>query len=359
MKRTPSLHLALVLGLLSAGFGAGTWISGVRTLSSEASEGPRESALRISEAYQAISKQVAPSVVSVTAYKWRESSRFGRRRRQLQQGSGVIVREDGIVVTNNHVVRDPDTFEVAEELVVQLADGRELIAHVRGTDTETDLAILEIRGDGFAVSPIATGEPAVGEWVLAMGHPFGYGLTVTTGVVSGKGRNDLRIATYEDFLQTDAAINPGNSGGPLVNLYGEIVGINTAIGTRASGSQGIGFAIPSHMVRDVLKGILRDGHMRRGFLGISTRDNAQSAFGYDGESRVAVESVEPDSPAKKAGFQRGDVIVAIKGDEILRRNELMHVIAGIDPGTRVMIDVWRHGRELRVPVTLGERPAIE
>lgn len=358
MKRTPPLQLALVLGLLSAGFGAGTWLSGVRSPSSGAGEGPRESALRISEAYQAISQQVAPSVVSVTAYKWTESRR-GRRRRQLQQGSGVIVREDGIMVTNNHVVRDPETLEVADEFDVLLADGRVLRARVRGTDAETDLAVLDILGDGFDVSPFAPDEPAVGEWVLAMGNPFGYGMTVTTGVVSGKGRTDLQIAIYEDFLQTDAAINPGNSGGPLVNLYGEIVGINTAIGTRASGSQGIGFAIPSHMVRMVLEGILADGHMRRGFLGIMTRDNAQSRFGYDGESRVAVESVTDDSPAKSAGFQRGDVILAIKGEEILLRNELMHMIAGIEPGTPIVIDVWRDGRELRVPVTLAERPPLD
>ena len=191
-----------------------------------------------------------------------------------------------------------------------------------------------------------------------MGNPLGLGHTVTAGIISGKGRAGLGIARYEDFLQTDAAINPGNSGGPLIDLDGQVIGINTAIGTRADGSQGIGFAIPSRMVRGVLEGILEGGRVRRGWLGVSLDDLALrqvEELGYEGPSRVAVIGVLDDSPAKRAGLLVGDVIETIGGRQVSTTIELMNAVAEIRPGTLIEVDLWRSGSALQVPVTLGDR----
>jgi serine protease Do len=270
------------------------------------------------------------------------------------QGTGFVARADGYIVTNNHVVAE------AEELLVTLQDGREYDAAVVGTDAESDLAVLKI--EARDLEPVAFGESdgiETGEWVIAVGSPFGLEQTVTAGIVSATGRTGMGLATFENFIQTDAAINPGNSGGPLVNLRGEVVGMNTAISTRNGGNLGIGFAIPSRMVRSVSDSIIEHGRVSRGWLGVQiqplTEDLART-FGLDGGAGVLIADVVAGGPSAEAGLKAGDVVTAVDGADVGSPSELLGLVAQAAPGERLELTIVRDGDERSVRVALGERP---
>ncbi len=346
MTQTKLQPLAL-LTILAACFGAGRMLPAVETPRG----GEQDYARDLSSAFQAVSDEAGQAVVSVTAFAQNTRRGGGSYRFQVAQGSGVIVRSNGVVLTNNHVVAR------AEQVEISLQDGRVLPARILGRDAETDLAVLRADVEGLPFLALEEAEPRIGEWVLAVGNPFGLGYTVTAGIVSGTGRADLNIATYEDFLQTDAAINPGNSGGPLLNLDGRIIGINTAKGTPQDGTVGIGFAIPVHIIEDVLEALLEKGRVVRGYLGVelaelSQRDRGKPALRGRG---VRVQEVVADSPAAVAGLRPGDVIVAIEGQDVSRSQELMVQIARQRPETAVGLSVIRSGKPVHVSVRLAER----
>ncbi len=347
MKNDRSFHLVALAGLLTAGFSAGRLVPAATHPSD-----PLELARELSRAYHSLAEGVGPAVVQIKTY-----STSGRRR-ALQEGSGVVVRDDGVLVTNSHVVKG------ADELEVIFTDGRRLEAQLLGSDPDTDLAVLRVEAEGLVHAPLDTTAGAkVGEIVLAMGNPLGLGHTVTAGIVSGLGRNDLNIAFYEDFIQTDAAVNPGNSGGPLINLEGQVIGINTAMGLASNGDDGIAFAIPSYMAARVVEDMLRFGHVRRGFLGISNYTPWASARmleiarsrGYRGQSAVVVSQVEPNTPAAAAGIRDDDIILEIHGMRITDQKSLRTAIADTPPGEPTEVRIWRAGKELRLSVTMQLR----
>ncbi|QDU68480.1 S1C family serine protease [Engelhardtia mirabilis] len=304
----------------------------------------------LSMATQVASEHAGPAVVGVRRY---ESGRWGNR--QTQRGSGVIVRAEGVVVTNAHVIRDADEVRVA------LQDGSEVVAEVLGIDDDTDLAILRIPGDNFPFADLELErDPVVGEWVLAMGDPYGLDLTVTMGIVSGTQRGDLDIARYEDFIQTDAAINPGNSGGPLVDLNGKVIGINTAMGTPREGSTGIGYATPASFVNVVVESILSEGRVRRGRLGVNLSvlsDSWGERLGYHGTSRVVVSNALVGGPAAAAGLERSDVIESIGGKPMKTRQQANNAIGLRRPGEELELVVWRAGERLTLVATLEDQEA--
>ncbi len=346
MHMTESLRLALLVGFLGMGFGAGRWTG--QTLSAQEQEAPATAA-DFSQQFQAVARKVAPSVVSVKAY-------FKNRRDRLvlrQEGSGVLLRADGLLVTNHHVVMHADRVGIV------LASGREVEGRVVGRDPDTDLALVRIEAEDLQPAELRSGDaPRVGEWVLAIGNPYGLGSTVTAGIISGLGRRDLRIATYEDFIQTDAAINPGNSGGPLVDLEGRVVGINTAVAMPADVSNGLGFAIPSSMVERVVESLLVHGRVIRGFLGIDPTliepMDAQAAGLPDGAA-VRVSRVIADSPAAQAGLLAGDVLLAIQERDVHATADLFASIAELTPGSEIVVRVWRAGEVRDIPVRVIER----
>lgn len=271
-------------------------------------------------------------------------------------GSGVIVSADGVVLTNHHVIAD------ATEIHVTLSDGRDFAANVVGSDPESDVAVLRIDGD-LELAPLPYGDSTAlrqGDVVLAIGNPFGVGQTVTMGIVSAIGRASMGITDYEDFIQTDAAINPGNSGGALVNMRGELVGINTAILSRTGGSHGIGFAIPSNMARPIAEALLHDGRVTRGWLGASLGDLSPElarAMGIaDDESGVVVVDVVPESPAASADLSRGDIVTRLDAEAIHSARQLRNLIATRGAGATIRITRERRGRPAEVRVTLAERP---
>ncbi|MDJ1159009.1 Do family serine endopeptidase [Chelatococcus sp. SYSU_G07232] len=269
------------------------------------------------------------------------------------QGSGFFISKDGYVVTNNHVV------EKGMEVEVKTDDGRSLKAKVVGTDPKTDLALLKVdEGGPFPYVSLAPKTPRVGDWVLAVGNPFGLGGTVTAGIVSARGR-DIGAGPYDDFLQIDAAVNRGNSGGPTFNLAGEVVGVNTAIASPSGGNVGIAFAIPAETVQKVVAEIRDHGSVRRGFLGVQiqpvTKDIAAS-LGLDKEEGAIVARVEDASPAAKAGLKTGDAILAVDGKGVKDARELSRQIAGFEPGREVALKVWRDGKARDVSVRLATMP---
>jgi len=269
-------------------------------------------------------------------------------------GSGVIVSTGGYVLTNNHVV------ENADEIEVSLNDGRHAKAKVVGTDPDSDLAVLKIDLDKLPALVLGDSNSLqVGDQVLAIGNPFGVGQTVTSGIVSALGRNQLGINTFENFIQTDAAINPGNSGGALVDSSGNLVGINTAIYSRSGGSMGIGFAIPVATARQVLESIVAEGQVRRGWIGVEPRDitseTAQS-FGIKTQAGIVITGVLRNGPAAKAGLEPGDVIVAISGKAVHDSSELLTLVAALKPGSVAVFSIDRKGRTLEMNITPGQRP---
>ncbi len=265
-----------------------------------------------------------------------------RERRTQSLGSGVIVDADsGYVITNHHVIRN------AEQITVTLADGRELSAERVGSDPETDVAIIRVEADALQALTLAdSDELRVGDFVVAIGNPFGLGQTVTSGIVSALGRSGLPLEGYQDYIQTDASINPGNSGGALVNLRGELVGINTAILSPAGGNIGIGFAIPANMARAIMDQLIEHGEVSRGRLGVSVQDltpELAEAFGLEERSGVVITQVVPGSAAEEAGLHTGDIIARVNGRSVRQASELRNAIGLLRIGDRVRIEVLRNG----------------
>ena len=316
--------------------------------------------------------RAAPAVVNIYTTKRVEVSRlpfppdpllrhffeqmpgFRQQQQSTNLGSGVIVSANGHVVTNFHVV------EEADEIVVALRDGRQSAAKIIGIDPESDLAVLKIPLADLPVLPFDVSSlPRVGDVVLAIGNPFGVGQTVTMGVVSALGRGGLGINTYENFIQTDAAINPGNSGGALIDTLGRLIGINTAIYSKSGGSLGIGFAIPAEAAQKVLLQIIKDGFVRRGWLGIETQDvtpDLAKAFKLERPEGVIVASMMREGPGAKGGLRIGDIIQSFDGEPVVSTARLMAAIAAKSPDSRATLKIYRSGRTQTLNVTLGQRP---
>ena len=274
--------------------------------------------------------------------------------RENSLGSGVIVRKSGVILTNNHVI------EGASKIRVTLSDGRDFDAEVVGADPKSDIAVIKMSKPPKDLAPIALGDSdrlRLGEMVVAIGNPFGLGHTVTMGIVSAKGRANVGIVDYEDFIQTDAAINPGNSGGALIDLQGRLIGINTAIASRSGGYQGIGFAVPSNMARAVMNSLLKHGRVVRGWLGVAiqpvTKD-LQRAMGLKTTKGVLISDVMQDSPAARSGIKRGDVIVELAGETLRDPAHLRNRVAAAGSGARVKLKLLRKGRARTMSVKLGE-----
>ncbi len=273
-------------------------------------------------------------------------------------GSGVIVSENGLILTNHHVAGDADVVEVI------LQNGETYFGELIGTDPATDLAVIHIEASGLPVITIGDSDDLrVGQWVLAVGSPFALGQTVTQGIVSYIGRSDIGLVDYERYIQTDAAINPGNSGGALVDLDGNLIGINTAITINSSGYQGIGFAIPVNLAMNVMEDLLEYGYVRRGWLGVSIQEltpGLAEHFGLaEGTYGILISQVLGDTPAREYGFQRGDIILTVNEQPLRSVAEFRNVIADIEPGTPVEIGVLRNGRDRTIEVVLGEREPDE
>jgi serine protease Do len=277
-----------------------------------------------------------------------------RKVTQPVQGSGFIVTDDGYILTNNHLVGE------AENVRVQLADDREVKAKVIGADPESDVALVKIEENDLPYLKLADSDALeVGEWVVAIGSPFGLSHTVTAGIVSAKGRSGVGIATYEDFIQTDAAINPGNSGGPLLNLDGKVVGINTAIISRSGGNMGIGLAIPVNMAKAIYEQLITEGKVVRGYMGVRlqklTPELAEN-FGLEGSKGAIITKVMKDSPAEEAGIKFEDIIIEFQEKPVENSRDLMKRVAMLTPGTEVELVVWRNGEKKTLTIELGERP---
>ena len=274
---------------------------------------------------------------------------FSQNKNENSLGSGVIVRPDGYILTNNHVIAQ------ADQIVVALQDGRRAVAKVIGTDPDTDLAVIKIELANLPVLPFKLSGNEVGDVVLAIGNPFGVGQTVTQGIVSATGRSDLGINTYEDFIQTDAAINPGNSGGALIDVAGNLIGVNTAIFSQSGGSLGIGFAIPARICQQVLNSILKDGRVVRGWLGISLLPVEQVNILEPKGPGVVVADVLKTGPAAKAGLKKGDKIVKVNDEVITSTSHLINFVALQPPNSTIQISLERDGKPLDVDVVVGER----
>jgi len=314
----------------------------------------------------AAARKASPAVVSINTSKtpvrdprsndpWFQFF-FGDQGNQPQAGlgSGVIISTDGYILTNNHVV------EGADEIDITLSDSRRARAQVIGTDPETDLAILKIDLDKLPVIVLGDSDHlAVGDQVLAIGNPFGVGQTVTSGIVSALGRSQLGINTFENFIQTDAAINPGNSGGALVDVNGNLLGINTAIYSRSGGSMGIGFAIPVSTAKMVLDGIVRDGQVTRGWIGVEPSElspELAETFGVKATEGVIITGVLQAGPAAQGGLRPGDVIVRVAGKETATVPALLTAVAALKPGQKASFQVQRGDRMLELDVVPGVRP---
>src|SRR5271167_130557 len=281
-----------------------------------------------------------------------------RERRERSLGSGVIVSPEGYILTNNHVV------DGATDIRVTLSDKRECKATIVGTDPKTDVAVLKVDGTNLTAATMGNSSNVqVGDYALAIGDPFGVGQTVTMGIVSAKGRTNLGIEDYEDFIQTDAPINPGNSGGALVNDRGELIGINTAILSHGSGgNEGIGFAVPINLAHQVMDQILKNGKVTRAYLGIIPQDVTPAiakAMGQSEPRGVLVGDVSPNSPAQESGLRRGDIILEVNGQPVADANELRMSISMMQPAATVKLNVVRNGDRCDVSVKLGQLPTPE
>jgi len=330
----------------------------------------------LSDLFVEIAAMVGPSVVTITSrttvtavvpgfpspFLWDPWGDMGRlfpgpmEREYVTEGvgSGVLVSSDGLILTNEHVVGGADEFHIV------LSNGDEYPGTLVGSDPRTDLALIRIDADGLPA--IAIGESArlrVGQWVLAVGSPFALSQTVTQGIVSYLGRTGVGLADYEDYIQTDAAINPGNSGGALVNLDGELIGINTALASRNGGYQGVGFAIPVDIAVDVMSDLLEYGYVRRGWMGVAVQElthGLASHLDLDGDlDGVLVSQVLDDGPASGSGLRRGDVLVSIDGATFEDVTGFRNLVASIEPGTRVEVAYYRDGRPGSLHVVLGEQ----
>jgi len=323
---------------------------------------------KFSEAFAAVAAEVQPGVVAIVNKKnvrvrvrrpvndpvfdyFFRAPQFRQEQQQQSLGSGVIVSAEGYILTNHHVIAE------ADEIQVDLTDGRVFEARVVGTDPQSDVAVLKIAGENLPTVPFGNSDALrVGEWVLAIGNPFGLRHTVTYGIVSALGRGNLDLLDYEDFIQTDAAINPGNSGGAMVNLQGELVGINTAIFSHSGGYQGVGFAIPVNMARSLMRQIVDSGEVTRGFLDVAVEDltpQIAAALGLNVQKGVVVLGVDAGGIAEGAGLRRGDVIVEMNGRRVAQADELRTRIAQATPGSEARLKVIQGGRTQTLRVTLG------
>jgi serine protease DegQ len=377
MKRTWLLFSQAVTVLLAAYFVVATlkpqWLDRGNTPGVSVIEAPAGSAPRSPGAaggFASAAKVASAAVVSINTSKAAAKNPhaedpwfkffFGDQSPNEPQGglgSGVIISASGYILTNNHVV------DGADEIEVILNDTRKAKAQVIGTDPDTDLAILKIELDKLPVIVLGNSDALqVGDPVLAIGNPFGVGQTVTSGIVSALGRNQLGINTFENFIQTDAAINPGNSGGALVDVNGNLMGINTAIYSRSGGSMGIGFAIPVSTAKQVLEGIVKDGQVTRGWIGVEPQDlNPELAetFGLKPaaakDGGVIITGVLQNGPAAQAGIQPGDVITAVDGKNVRNVSQLLTAVAALKPGTPAPLTVLRKDKETEIAVTPGKR----
>jgi serine protease Do len=340
---------------------------------------------RTSKAFSSVAKKAMPAVVFIKVEKNVEAQVMGRRRfhsqdpseffgdemlrrffgvpdeegaaprrfTQMGQGSGFLVSKDGYILTNNHVVGD------ADKIRIRLHDGREFDAKRIGTDPKTEVAVIKIEGGPFPyLSPGDSAALDIGEWVIAIGNPFGLAESLTVGVVSAKGRN-LGITDYEDFIQTDAAINPGNSGGPLLNLNGDVVGINTAIFSESGGYMGIGFAVPINMAESIRKQLMATGKVTRGYLGIHIQEvtpELAESFGLKDRGGILVADVEKGSPAEKAGVQQADVILKIDDEPVGSVTAFRNKVSEMAPGRTARLAVRRDDKTLDLPARIGELP---
>jgi len=331
----------------------------------------------ISNAFADIAEDVSPSVVTITSehvYKHPAMDQFkdfqdmfprqfwpflpdgDREMRSTSLGSGIIISKDGYIITNNHVV------EKGENIKVQFFDQQELDAEIIGSDPKTDVALIKVKAKNLI--PIQMGDSdkiRVGEWVLAVGSPFSGSLsqTVTQGIISATGRSSVGLVDYENFIQTDAAINPGNSGGPLVNLDGELIGMNSAIASRSGGSQGIGFAIPVNLVNRVVEDLRENGRVTRAWLGVWVQPvdgDIVKTFGLDNARGALINQVVEDSPADKAGLKQGDVILSFDGHMIESSTQLPTLVSTQRPNQKKKVKILRNGKPLTLTVKLGEMP---
>ncbi|WP_348549850.1 trypsin-like peptidase domain-containing protein [Psychrobacter sp. KFRI-CH2-11] len=268
-------------------------------------------------------------------------------------GSGVIVSEDGYIVTNAHVI------EKADEITVAFNDGRKSRAKIIGTDPDSDLAVIKVDMTGLTPLGFREDPIRVGDLALAIGNPFGVGQTVTQGIISATGRTGLGVNKFEDFIQTDAAINPGNSGGALVDAHGELVGINTVIFSRSGGSMGIGFAIPTALVEQVMNALIKDGKVSRGWLGIEIQSQLRDPTQLETSTGVEVLNVIDQGPAAKSGLRVGDIILTIDGVEMTDANTLIQYVARKPPNTELNAQILRQGKNAQVKIVLEERPVQE
>ncbi|ALC14946.1 periplasmic trypsin-like serine protease lipoprotein DegQ [Desulfuromonas soudanensis] len=365
------LLTALILSGLPFSSGAGAQEQGIENL--------RQSG----QAFRSVAKKVSPAVVFIKVEKsipvstgmngfsspdeeffrhffgqpprFKGPERSPRNRQEMGQGSGSIISPDGYILTNNHVVGEADRVQV------QLQDGREYEAKIVGTDPPTDLAVIKIDESDLPFLRLGDSDQLeVGDWVLAVGNPFGLSHTLTAGIVSAKGRSGMGLNDYENFIQTDAAINPGNSGGPLVNLDGAMVGINTAIFSRSGGSMGIGFAIPVNMAKQIRDQLIEHGQVTRGRLGVYIQELTKelaTSFGLDSDQGILVSQVIKDSPAEKGGLKRGDVIDKLDGEKVDKLADFRNRIALTPPGSKVALGIMRNGAAREIRVTIGNLDA--
>ena len=320
--------------------------------------------------FSAAARRAAPAVVSVIASKPGARSQlpddawfryfFGERgpgAPQVGAGSGVIVSPQGYLLTNDHVV------EGASEIEVRLADGREAKATLVGTDPDTDVAVLKVELERLPSITLGNAEALqVGDPVLAIGNPFNVGQTVTAGIVSALGRNQLGLSTFENFIQTDAAINPGNSGGALIDINGQLIGINTAIFSPSGGSLGIGFAIPVDLARQVMEGLIKEGKVTRGWIGVEPRDlpaEYAADFKLPIKAGVLIRGVLQDGPAGRGGMRPGDVVVSVADRPVSNTAQMLNAVAALKPGQDAAFGVQRGQQTVQLTVTVGQRPPAQ
>ena len=280
-------------------------------------------------------------------------SQAPREFRQFGQGSGTIVSQEGHVLTSSHVVSN------SSKIAVTLSDGREFSAEIVGADPQSDIAVIKIDGEDLPVMPMGNSdEIRIGETVIAIGNPYRLSNTVTMGIVSAKGRSNVGLIDYENFIQTDAAINPGNSGGPLIDLEGKIIGVNAAIFSRSGGYQGIGFSVPINMARHIMEALISDGQVKRGWLGVNIQDftpQLAQAFGVENQQGALVAKVLENSPASQAGLKQGDIIVNFNQHPVADSNDLQNKVGLAAPQTMAALKVIRNGAEIDINLKLGER----